>query len=285
MTGGESVRATVAVVVTVGSSDVELVSDALFGLGARAVEERVGKGGSSELVCILGEGHADLNAALTQLGVKPRVRLEPVDETTLHSWRDHARPIDVDARLLIRPAWFDMATPAPTDRLVIDIDPGAAFGLGDHPTTVLSALAVLDEMAPGSSVLDMGCGSGVLGIIAAKCGAASVLSIDIDGAAIEATSDNARRNGAADRITVVRSDRVPEGTNSVDLICANILAPVLVTLAPNLVSAMAPGGRLILSGLLTDNHVHVIDRYRSLGLVSTTRRDLDGWHVEVMRRD
>ena len=285
MTGTENVRATVAVVVTVIPSEVELVSDILFGFGARAIEERIEVPNSVDLVCVLGEEFGDLGAALLGVGVEPRVRLEAVDETALHTWRDHARPIEVDSRLLIRPAWIDTTALMHEDRLVIDIDPGAAFGMGDHPTTVLSASAALDEVVPGCTVLDMGCGSGVLGIIAARCGAESVLAVDIDGAAVEATLDNARRNGVADRITAIRRSRVPDGLDAVDVICANILAPALLGLAEDLVSVLAPGGRLILSGLLADNHAHVIDRYRSLGLVSQAARDLDGWHVEVMRRD
>jgi ribosomal protein L11 methyltransferase len=168
--------------------------------------------------------------------------------------------------------------------MVITIDPGAAFGMGDHPTTRLSAQAVLDAVGDGDTVLDMGCGSGVLGIVAARLGAALVYAVDIDAEAVTATLHNAGRNGVSDRILASQSASVPQLREPVDIICANILAPVLLDLSAALVAQVRNGGTVILSGLLVDQSRHVVDRYRSLGLESVERLMLEGWCAEVMTR-
>ena len=140
------------------------------------------------------------------------------------------------------------------------IEPASSFGLGDHPTTALTlgllAAHVRSARAASTidSVLDVGCGSGVLGIVAAQLGVATIRAIDISAAAIEATNANAARNGVVDHIT---ADTAPLSavTGSYDLVVANILAPVLVSMADDLRRVLAPGGVLMISGILQDSHV------------------------------
>ena len=188
--------------------------------------------------------------------------------------------------LIVVPAWW--TEPVDDGAEVIRIDPGAAFGLGDHPTTRSSLRALADELdrrrdAGGAqTVLDVGCGTGALAVLAAMRGVASVRAIDIAASAVEATLANADRNGVGGRIEVDRTPLaslpIPE-PDGYDVIVANILAPVLVAMADDLRRLLAPNGRLIVSGVLSSGHGHghdhVLDALAPLGVVSTI--DDDGW--------
>jgi ribosomal protein L11 methyltransferase len=280
VTDAASDAATRTVVVSVDVADVELASDALRMAGARAIEERQVADGI-DLVCVLGQDVAVLEAVARDLADRWPVRIDVVDGAVADTWRNFVEPIEVDDRLVIVPEWRAFT---PSAAMVITIDPGAAFGMGDHPTTRLSAQAVLDAVGDGDTVLDMGCGSGVLGIVAARLGAALVYAVDIDAEAVTATLHNAGRNGVSDRILASQSASVPQLREPVDIICANILAPVLLDLSAALVAQVRNGGTVILSGLLVDQSRHVVDRYRSLGLESVERLMLEGWCAEVMTR-
>ena len=268
-------------VLTVHVDEVELVSDLLFSVGARAVEERGVSDQTVELLCAAADDE-EWSAGLRQvIGDRWTIRTEVVDAAVLDTWRTLAEPIAVDERLTILPAWREDLRSG-SSGLIISIDPGAAFGMGDHPTTRLTASSLLDEMSPGDSVLDMGCGSGILAIVAARSGASAVTAVDIEGAAVSATVSNARLNGVDHLINAVHQDSVPTGQGGFDVICANILAPVLAMMADDLVAALAPEGRLILSGLLTGKSEGLVDQFRSRGLVTCRSADLNGWHVEIM---
>ncbi len=157
-------------------------------------------------------------------------------------------PSWVDAALVVVPAWHDIDHRRPTCCASTSI-PGAAFGLGDHPTTVLTLRLLRRTWWPGATVLDVGCGSGVLSVVAARLGAPYVEAIDISPAAVEATVANAERNGVAGAISV--STRPLAAIDEpFDLVLANLLAPVLVDLAPELRRVVAPSGALIVSGVL-----------------------------------
>jgi ribosomal protein L11 methyltransferase len=177
-------------------------------------------------------------AALVVVGTRwPASIEEPPDPAAWRdTWRAFAEPIRV-GRLTVVPAWL----PRPDDAdLVVEVDPGLAFGMGSHPTTRLALAALQDETRPGDAVLDLGCGSGVLAIAAARLGAGRVLGVDIDDEALAATAANAARNG----VDVEVARRV-EG--AFDLVVANISAATLVELAP-MVRGLAP--RLLLTGML-----------------------------------
>jgi ribosomal protein L11 methyltransferase len=270
-----------ALVVTVPATDRELAAYALFRLGAAAVEERDLEGGDVELWTHVGDGPGALAAAAAAFPVRWPWRAVDVDESVSDSWREHVSPTWVNDGLVVVPAW--MAAPAvATGTLVVAIDPGAAFGLGDHPTTVLTLRALLRAMARrrAGTVLDVGSGSGVLGIVAAMAGAERVVAIDHHGAAVEATAANADRNGVAERIEA-SARPLGDVVGDFDLVVANLLAPVLVELAPDLVRRTAPGGTLVVSGVLEARYDHVVDALAPLAVAAVEVQD--GWAAVELR--
>jgi ribosomal protein L11 methyltransferase len=196
-----------------------------------------------------------------------------VEEVAEQNWvqltQSQFDPIRITDRLWIVPSWHAAPDPAAVN---IELDPGMAFGTGSHPTTRLCLEWLCERIAPGQTVLDYGCGSGILGIAAAKLGAGEVLGVDIDDKAVEAARDNAARNGAG---IEVRHSREPLEA-IFDRVVANILTNPLCVLAPVLAARVAPGGALALSGVLEAQAEDVIAAYApfiSLRVGAT----LDGW--------
>lgn len=192
---------------------------------------------------------------------------------------DRFGPMRFGRRLWIVPS--GMAIPAAPDRVEISLDPGLAFGTGTHPTTAL-CLEWLDAHPPaGKTVVDFGCGSGVLGIAAALLGAARVVCVDNDPQALESTTANAARNAVSGCVQC----RAPEAfaEDEADLVLANILAGPLVELAPELTGCLRRGGDLVLSGLLEEQLERVSAAYHPAcevqGMVAR-----DGWARLDLRR-
>lgn len=262
---------------TVDRTDADLAADRLWQAGARAVEEVALAGGRVGLRSILA---ADDGVSLARLGALPSswtVEWVEVPDEPSESWRGFARPIEVDGGVILRPAWLPEVADG---RIEIAIEPAGAFGLGDHPTTRLSAAAVVRLVRAGDTVLDVGCGSGVLAIVAVRLGAASAVGIDIAEAAVEATRDNAARNGVEDRVSA-SSTPIADVGGTYDLVVANVLAPALVTMTPDLRRLVAPGGALVVSGILAEAHGHVLD---ALAPMVPVRTDvLDGWAAVELR--
>jgi ribosomal protein L11 methyltransferase len=154
--------------------------------------------------------------------------------------------------------------------------------LGDHPTTRLSAAVTHEVVRPGDRVLDVGCGSGVLSIVAALRGADRVVAIDVGEAAREATVDNAIRNDVRDRIDA-STIPVTDVTGDFDVVIANILAPVLVSMATSLRRLTADRGVLVMSGVLTGGHDHVIEAMRPMRPIA--ERHLDGWSAVTLAHE
>ena len=194
------------------------------------------------------------------------------------AWKAHFPVMRIGRRLVIRPTWL-AHEPAPGD-VVLDLDPGMAFGTGLHPTTRL-CLAALEEVAErgrldAARVLDVGCGSGILAIAAARLGAASVLGVDTDPIAIEATIANAARNGLTDRI-VARAGSLPSGEEAHDVVLANLIASVLIALAEPLHGELRPGGVLLASGIFVDREAEVRSAFAAVDLVVTDRSAEGDW--------
>jgi ribosomal protein L11 methyltransferase len=267
-----------AFVVTVPTDDVELASDVLWQLGVRAIEERAGAEGRVELWTAVGDEAEAAHRATAALGERWPTRLVDIVDDAADTWREFAGPMWIDDGLVVVPAWQHHAV---DDGVVtIRIEPGGAFGLGDHPTTLLSLRAARRHLGVGRSVLDVGCGTGVIAVMAALVGGSSVRAVDVANAAVEATRDNATRNGVADHVD---ADTTPVGDldGSFHLVVANILAPTLVELADDLRRLTAADGRLVISGILADRHQHVLS---ALAPMTVERTDtLDGWAAVTLR--
>ena len=183
------------------------------------------------------------------------------DKDWEREWMQHYRPMKFGRRLWVCPSW--LAPPDP-DAINLLLDPGLAFGTGTHPTTAL-CLAALDGLdLGGQTVVDYGCGSGILAVAALKLGARRVLGVDNDPQALLASRDNAARNGLPPEALPVALPADPEVDNwsgTTDVVVANILAGPLIQLADTLVGLLRPGGSLLLSGLLESQAAEVCERY------------------------
>lgn len=179
------------------------------------------------------------------------------DKDWEREWMHSYHPICFGERLWVCPSWI---TPPEPDKVNVLLDPGMAFGTGTHPTTFLCMLWLDGQPLDDLTLIDYGCGSGILGIAALKLGARRVVGVDIDPQALLATSDNAQRNSlAADAIPVYLPSEAPH--QPVDIVLANILAGPLAELAPQLTALTRPGGQICLSGILANQADEVMAAY------------------------
>ena len=265
---------TLGVVLSPPLAELELAADALWTLGAVAVEERNG-----ELWTSLGEDQAWVAAAMP---TQWPYRFVEMDDAAADTWRQFAQPTRISPTLVIRPAW--VSYDGGVGERVLSLDPGATFGMGDHPTTVLSLQAVEALVRDGDTVLDVGCGSGVLAIASLMFGAQRAVAIDINPASVEVSIANADRNGVRARLDVSNAplaDIAAAHSAAFDVVFANILAPALIELAPDLRAVLKPTGRLIISGILTTNYQHVVDALAPLEVVAVATMDV--WAAVTLR--
>ena len=187
-------------------------------------------------------------------------------------WLNRNRAVPVGGKLAVCFPWADADAPA-----VVEVDSGEAFGAGTHPSTRLLADWLAEHVASGERVLDVGCGSGVLALVAARLGAAEAVGIDIEPAAIAAAEANARRNGL-DGVAAFSTAPVGEsGLGTFDVVVANITAGVLVPLADDIAERVAPSGRLTVSGISAGQTSSVAVAYRRHGIELADPVRLDDW--------
>jgi ribosomal protein L11 methyltransferase len=211
-------------------------------------------------------------AACQALGLNdpPDMKIEEVAEQNwVQLTQAQFAPICIAHRMWIVPSWH---IPPDPEAINLELDPGLAFGTGSHPTTRLCLEWLCEHTPPAGRVLDYGCGSGILAIAAAKLGAGEVVGIDIDPRALEAAADNAERNRVTLRLQ--HSSQTPEG--QFDVVMANILTNPLCVLAPALCARLAPGGRIVLSGVLDTQAEQVCKAYAPW-VELTVGASLDGW--------
>jgi ribosomal protein L11 methyltransferase len=280
------------VAVDVAAEDADEVGALLFELGAKGVELRDGttltRGVGGEVTLWAGFAtDEDARAALAEMRAAWSPRLEHVvGDAWRDDWKKHFEPFRICEAVVVRPPWrrYD---PAPGECVVV-LEPGRAFGTGLHETTRLVAGVLADHAAEfrGAPMLDVGCGSGILALVALVLGAETARAIDVDSDATDVTRENAERNGLGARML---ANTTPVGaiTERYLAVVANIEARTLVELAPALVARIAPGGMLVLSGILAPDVApgqldEVRAAYSSLK-IEEVRRD-GAWVAAVLRQ-
>jgi len=283
-------------VLEVARDDAEALSEALFDLGALSVSVEDADADTPEEQPLFGEpGHEptrlawnrsrvvallaeDADPALLVAAAANEINLSPLPAYTVREveeqdWvrvtQSQFEPIHIGEHIWVVPSWHDAPEP---DAVVLELDPGLAFGTGSHPTTRLCMEWLEQHVQPGERTLDYGCGSGILAIVAKKLGAGETIGVDIDPNAVEASRYNAERNHV--EATFALPDDAPEGT--FDLVVANILSNPLKLMAAMLCARVRPGGRLILSGVLERQAEEVAAAYAST-IPLTVWRARDGW--------
>lgn len=283
-------------VLEVSRDDAEALSEALFDLGALSVSVEDADADTPEEQPLFGEpGHEptrlawnrsrvvalladDADPALLVAAAANEIGLSPVPAYTVREveeqdWvrvtQSQFEPIHIGEHIWVVPSWHDAPEP---DAVVLELDPGLAFGTGSHPTTRLCMEWLEQHVQPGERALDYGCGSGILAIVAKKLGAGETVGVDIDPNAVEASRYNAERNHVD--ATFALPDDAPQGT--FDLVVANILSNPLKLMSAMLCARVRPGGRLILSGVLERQAEEVAAAYAS-AIPLTVWRARDGW--------
>jgi ribosomal protein L11 methyltransferase len=276
-------------VVEASVEDVDALIGRLTLLGSDGIEERdqttLARGGTLGATLIASfPDEASREAAVEALQGEFTVRREAiVGDAWRDAWKEHWRPTRITPRVVIVPSWTTYA-PEPGD-LVLALDPGRAFGTGQHPSTALAARAIERRIDAGETapLLDLGCGSGILSFIAVMEGLPRAIACDIDDESIVAARENALALGLTDRVDlrVGGFDVVPETS---PFVVANIEAVVLIPHAAEVAAHVAPGGALILSGILVEQRDDVVRAYAPLGF-TLERADVEGqWVAPELRR-
>jgi ribosomal protein L11 methyltransferase len=208
------------------------------------------------------------------------------EEDWANAWKDYYHVTHIGRRLVIRPSWRDY-TPK-DDEVVLELDPGMAFGTGLHPTTRMCLEQVEQRVQPGKRILDVGTGSGILALAAAKLGASEIYCIDNSSVAVESASANAAANSLEDRITVVLGTldeaEAKRMQGRYDMVLANIIARVIGSIAPHLARVLAPGGILIASGIIEDRRHEAEQPLLDAGLKLVETVMIDDWVTLVITK-
>ena len=257
---------------------------------------RYGKGVSTELA---GDGQVLLRTYITKgsrqrmaridVGVRLVGSIEPIgnlivrelpeDEDWMNSWKSHFKILRIGQHLVIKPTWLELESDTGPEDIVIELDPGIAFGTGYHPTTATCLEAMEQHITPNMTVLDLGSGSGILTIAAIKLGAEQVIALDIDGQAVSAARRNFRRLGINKQVKLGQGS-VPHPTarpESIDLAVANISARGVVDRCPFILTALKPGALFIASGLLNTQKQEVAVALEPLGFSLINEWSQEDW--------
>lgn len=242
-------------------------------------------GDDEEGAARLGEAEGVLRALAAKTGdaaLSFETTLTGDDSEWLYKWQEHFRPARVGKRIVVKPSWEEYE-PKDGD-LVIEMDPGMAFGSGLHETTSMCIKALEKYMYPGARVLDVGTGTGILAIAAALLGAGGCLAIDIDGEAVRVASENTAKNGLGDAIAIAEGDLTEGVDYDADIIAANLMADLVIRLSPAAAKHLRPGGIYITSGILDIKEDAVAAAIRDAGFeILEIMRDGE-WRAVVASR-
>ena len=225
--------------------------------------------------------------ALEEFGLdigKGEFSTREVDERDwANAWKDHFKPFKATERIIIKPSWEEYK--AGNEDLVIEIDPGMAFGTGDHETTLMCLKLLEKYMEPKDLVFDVGCGSGILGIAAGRLGAKRVLCLDLDGDAVKVARDNVKINDLEEIIKVLKCNLLNGIEEKADVIIANIIADVIISFSPRAFSSLEPRGIFISSGIIKDRKKDVVLQLERQGFTIKEIMDMGEWCAIVAERN
>lgn len=241
---------------------------------------------SSQLVDVLDELKEQLSH-LTDYGLdigKGTIAVNDVHEDEwAHAWKKYYKPVIVSERMTIKPVWEEYEPKRP-DEIIIEMDPGMAFGTGTHPTTILCLRALEKYLQPGDRVYDVGTGTAILSIAAVKLGAAHVLAMDLDEVAVRSAQANTELNGVHERITVRQNNLLDGVDEQVDVVVANILAEVIVRFTDDVYRVLKPGGVFIASGIIAAREADVKAAMEKSGLALVETIFIDDWVAIVAKK-
>ena len=280
---------TLSVVIRTTPTEVEFVSDLLWSLGVVAIEEHWDPNGVVRLQTSLGDDLEVVNQAMNSLPVVLDWSTTTVNETVANTWREFAQPTVIGQRIVIAPVWCAEQQVAeavaslsdPNQAMVIPIEPASTFGMGDHPTTMSSLLMIEKYLKSDDVLIDVGCGSGVLGIGALRMGASRAIGMDINPSCVPVSQENARLNQVSDRWSVTTEPVAVIGFPA-NIVVANILAPALIELSDELKRLIRPEGVLIISGVLAEHYEHVAKALEPLH--EFDRIEHGGWAAVAFRK-
>lgn len=204
------------------------------------------------------------------------------DEDWADNWKKYFHPEKVGRRIVIKPTW-EAYTANPED-IVVELDPGAAFGTGTHPTTAMCIRALEDLVHGGMRVFDVGTGSGVLAITAAKLGAEKVTAMDYDKMSVGVAAENIKQNGVASLVTTGVSDKLQSFAGKADLIVANIIADIVIDLLAEVDAHLAEGGHLLASGIISERLDDVRKACKTYHLTVDKVMEEKGWAAMLISR-
>lgn len=208
---------------------------------------------------------------------------EVQEEEWATAWKQYYKPVHISERITIKPTWEEYS-PESENELIIELDPGMAFGTGTHPTTVLCIRALEKYIRQGDQVIDVGCGSGVLSIASILLGAGSVLALDLDDIAVTSTKMNSDLNGISDKLTV-RQNNLLEGISSpANLIVSNILAEIIVRFVEDAYALLPEGGLFITSGIISQKEEEVKKALAEAGFNIVETQSLEDWVSIVSKK-
>lgn len=199
-----------------------------------------------------------------KFGTLETTKREVEGDDWLEIWKKHFRPLHIGGRIVVCPEWIEYEKQPEEE--VVKLDSNMAFGTGEHETTSMCLKLLQEYLTPSSVCIDVGCGSGILGISAIKLGAEFAYLTDIDDIAVKSAAHNSKMNGVADKVKVVRSDLLSDAEIKADIMLANITAEILCRLAPSIPKNLKEGGVLILSGIIESRLSMVLEAFGAQGL-------------------
>ena len=204
------------------------------------------------------------------------------DEDWANNWKQYFHPEKIGERIVVKPSWEDY-TPI-NDEIVIELDPGMAFGTGTHATTSMCIQLLEEYIKPGMKVFDVGTGSGILAIAAAKLGAGEIQAADYDPVAVEVAKENIAENKENGHIAIFQSDLLKNMTGSADVIIANIIADIIIRMFDDVDTKLNPLGVILTRGIIADRIPEVIEKAERQGFVVDKMNEKAGWAAIIFRR-